>query len=265
MANVKAIGDKIGTFVKMDNSKACGIDKSIRIRVLHNVNKPLTTHVKVKMKTGVEECFKVKYERPPLFCFFCGKVGHGTKDCDDDGDNEEQEIKFGGWLKASSWKVGNVGVDSNDSLKARSCAKALFITKPKEKRSEMEHVGVEDMVARMMRLELKEGGKEAKKQGGESDHPLERDDSHNMDQLNQERQANQVEEDHSSVCEQLLQGDTTTKKLVRKWKRVGIKSGDKKKEGEEIVGIKRKSRGRDGSEVDLTEIEEMRALKKKWG
>ena len=52
IANVKAIADKIGTFVKLDNSGAVGIDKSIRIRILHDVHKPLAKSVKVKMKHG---------------------------------------------------------------------------------------------------------------------------------------------------------------------------------------------------------------------
>lgn len=79
--NVKSICDKIGTFVKMDHPGAMGIDKSIRLRVMHDVIiKPLTSHVRVKMKNGVEEDFEVKCERPPLICFFCGKVAYGTKD-----------------------------------------------------------------------------------------------------------------------------------------------------------------------------------------
>lgn len=128
---MKAIGDKIGTFIKLDQSGAMGIDKSVRLRVLHDVRKPLVSRVRVKMKSGVEEDFDVKYERPPLFCFICGKVGHGSKDCDDEEEEHNQEIKFGGWLKASPWKVGETrnqvgGVDGHGA-----CAKALFITKPK--------------------------------------------------------------------------------------------------------------------------------------
>lgn len=78
-ANVMAIGNKIGTFITMDSSGAMGIDKSVRIRVLHDVRKPLVPTVQVKMKTGMEESFEVKYERPPLYCFFCGKVGAWDK------------------------------------------------------------------------------------------------------------------------------------------------------------------------------------------
>lgn len=43
-------------------------------------------------------------EKPPLFCFYCGKVSHGVKDCDDFRDEEDPQLCYGGWLKASPWK-----------------------------------------------------------------------------------------------------------------------------------------------------------------
>ena len=94
--NMKAIGDKLGTFIKMDQSGVMGIDKSVRVRIMHDVRRPLVSRVRVKMKNGVEEDFDVKYERPPLFCFICGKIGHGTKDCEEEEGDHNQEIKFGG-------------------------------------------------------------------------------------------------------------------------------------------------------------------------
>lgn len=42
--HVKVIRDKIGTFVKMENSGVMGIDKSIRIQMSHDVRKPLASH-----------------------------------------------------------------------------------------------------------------------------------------------------------------------------------------------------------------------------
>ena len=262
MANVKAIGEKIGTFVKLDNSGAVGIDKSIRIRVLHNVHKPLVTNVKVKMKNGVEESFEVKYERPPLFCFFCGKVGHGTKDCDDDVDNEEQEIKFGGWLKASPWKVGSSGGDSSDVGQKRSIARALFITKPKQNAEEKATEEVEDIVDRMIRWEIKEGRKVVEKQRGEMDNSKARDESINMVGLNHERQATQVEEVHSPLREQNAKEGGSEKKIGKKWRRLGTKGSEKMNVGEVFGGNKRKTREEAESGIDLMELEEMRAMKK---
>ncbi|KAL2900225.1 hypothetical protein RDABS01_025307 [Bienertia sinuspersici] len=56
------------------------------------------------MRGGVEETFDVKYENPPLFCFFCGLIEHGTKDCDDYKDEDEPTLNYGLWLKDSPWK-----------------------------------------------------------------------------------------------------------------------------------------------------------------
>lgn len=56
--NVKAIGNKIGSFIKMDNAGVMGIDKSIRLRVMHDVRKALVSSVKVKMKKVVKRSLR---------------------------------------------------------------------------------------------------------------------------------------------------------------------------------------------------------------
>lgn len=72
--NVKKVGNKIGTFLKMDSSGSTSIDKSIRPKVLIDVRKPLTKKVKQKMRGAMEDYYEVKYEKLPLFCFSCGKL-----------------------------------------------------------------------------------------------------------------------------------------------------------------------------------------------
>lgn len=132
MMNVEAIGKKIGQFVKMDASGSVGIDKSIRLRVNVDVRKPLLKAVKVKMRGGVEEFFDVKYERPPIFCYLCGKLGHGVKDCNMCGDEVDPPMNYGGWLKASPWRRGIRGGEQVQDEESSSCARKLFVTKPKE-------------------------------------------------------------------------------------------------------------------------------------
>lgn len=109
-----------------------GIDKSIRMRIKVDVCKLLSKHVKVKMRGGVvEDYFDVKYEKPPPFCFFYGRLGHGVKDCHECRDKEDQAMEFGGWLKASPWKRTILNEDNVGKNKQMKCAKPLFITKPK--------------------------------------------------------------------------------------------------------------------------------------
>lgn len=99
--NIEVIGNKNGSFVKIDNSGSVGIDKSLRMRVLIDVRKPLIKKVKVKMRGGEEGLFDVKYEKPPLYCYYCGKLGHGIKDSNQCRDDDKPPINYGGWLKAS--------------------------------------------------------------------------------------------------------------------------------------------------------------------
>ena len=165
MMNVEGIGNKLGRFVKLDNSGAMGIDKSIRIRVKIDVRKPLAKQVKVKMRGGVEEFFEVKYEKPPLFCFFCGKIGHGVKDCHECRDEEEQPMEFGGWLKASPWKRTKQPMDKMGTNKQVSCAKPLFITKPQATKPMATIQQVEDVSIHLRTCEISDKNKEEKNTG----------------------------------------------------------------------------------------------------
>uniref|UniRef100_A0A803MB58 DUF4283 domain-containing protein n=1 Tax=Chenopodium quinoa TaxID=63459 RepID=A0A803MB58_CHEQI len=69
LANVEKIGNKIGIFVKLDEAAKVGIDKSIRIRALVDVCKPL---------------FKQDYEEYK--------------------EHDKSALPYGSWLKASPWK-----------------------------------------------------------------------------------------------------------------------------------------------------------------
>ncbi|KAL2935905.1 Gag polyprotein, partial [Bienertia sinuspersici] len=78
------------------------------------------------MKNSVEELFDVKYERPPLFYFFCGKVGHRTKDCDNGSEEVASEVKFGVWLKASPWKPSGSS-EQKKEFRMRNHVQKLFL------------------------------------------------------------------------------------------------------------------------------------------
>lgn len=85
------------------------------------------------MRGGGEEDFcDVKYERPPLFFFFCGMLGHGLKDYKECREEEEPRLKYGSWLKVLPWKRSSVEEGRNVKLERKTCAKPLFITKPKK-------------------------------------------------------------------------------------------------------------------------------------
>lgn len=157
--NIQAVGKKIGAIINVDQSGSRGIDKSIRIRIMVDIRKPLRKHVTLKLRGGVEENFEVKYEKLPLYCFFCGMIGHGTKDCDDCKDIDSPVRNYGPDLKASPWKVFR---DDNHGEKGEeaplSCAKKLFTTKPKSETHGKVCQHVNEVISKMKRVELEEEG-----------------------------------------------------------------------------------------------------------
>lgn len=268
--NVMAIGNKIGRFIKMDNSGAVGIDKSVRIRVLHDVRNPLVTCVNVKMKNGKEEAFVVKYERPPLFCFFCGRVGHGTKDCDMDDDVDEGEVKFGGWLRASPWKVGNLGDKDHGRAGENSCARALFVTKPKAQPKRDIKADVREMVNRIDNWALKESSKVTNE--GREEEKSDRDTTdargEGKDVL---KKASITEAESAGVNDPIsLRGQTDKLpqkaevygRKVKIWRQIERTDSRSKPESAQASGCKRDEREGMVNGLDAMEIEERRYLKR---
>lgn len=162
--NVEAIGNKLGNFIKFDISGSVGIDKSIRIRVNVDMCKPLIKNVKVKLRGGVEELFDVKYERPPIFCFFCGRLGYGVKDCHECGDEEEPPLEFGGWLKAPQWKRSLINEDKRGQDGRLGRARSVFITKPKAVEVQAVHKQVEEVIDNLHSCGLREVHREMVKE-----------------------------------------------------------------------------------------------------
>lgn len=81
--NARMIGDKIGRYIEMDKTDNLGMEKSLRIRVCLNVRNPLKKQITLKVRGGELCSCPIKYEKLPLICFYCGKIGHGTNECKD--------------------------------------------------------------------------------------------------------------------------------------------------------------------------------------
>ncbi|KAL2903611.1 ATP synthase epsilon chain [Bienertia sinuspersici] len=84
------------------------------------------------MKGGKEEFFDVKYERLPMFCYWCGKIGHASCECDDNKEEEFAEYTYGSWLKASPWKPVKDGRHKKEDEEGKGCERQLFVTKPRQ-------------------------------------------------------------------------------------------------------------------------------------
>lgn len=148
--NARTVGNKVGTFMEVDTSDIIGINKSMRVRSLIDARRPLRDKILLKMKGGREFEVKIKYEKLPLFCYVCGMLGHGEKDCDATKGGAPVTLQFSDELRASPWKANRGGRDDGQNSANMGCAKKLFITK---KKKEVEKGEVECVNEMMKKLE----------------------------------------------------------------------------------------------------------------
>lgn len=77
------IGNRLGTYVRSDPKNFTARWREyMRVRVVIDVCKPLQKSIKLKRQGGEILRVSVKYERLPLFCFLCGRLGHTDRRCD---------------------------------------------------------------------------------------------------------------------------------------------------------------------------------------
>ncbi|XP_074314541.1 uncharacterized protein LOC141649759 [Silene latifolia] len=92
LANLSKLGAQLGKFVARDEVAAPELESMVRIRILHDVRKALKSAVEIRMPSGRVDKFTVKYERLPLFCYGCGILGHGAKECES-GPYDEDDLQ----------------------------------------------------------------------------------------------------------------------------------------------------------------------------
>ncbi|TXG48338.1 hypothetical protein EZV62_027632 [Acer yangbiense] len=101
----KWLTEQIGEVVKIPyESRECW-GKYPRVKVRIDISKPQKRWLLLKLTTSDEVIMVVlKYERLPEFCYACGKIGHGMKECLDEEEMkvalEGSPLRFGSWLKA---------------------------------------------------------------------------------------------------------------------------------------------------------------------
>ncbi|KAK2657081.1 hypothetical protein Ddye_010133 [Dipteronia dyeriana] len=77
----------------------------MRVKVQIDITKPLKRWLRLKLdKSDDIVAVGLKYERLPEFCYACGKIGYGIKEClDKEARTEALEgkiMKFGSWMRA---------------------------------------------------------------------------------------------------------------------------------------------------------------------
>ena len=107
---LRDVGNFIRIFVESDSKNRDGNSWSyLRIRVSLDVQKPIKRKMKIKKVGGEWSWLNFKYERLPMFCFYCGVIGHADSFCEKLFDNPGKvlETPYGSWLRATTRALGS--------------------------------------------------------------------------------------------------------------------------------------------------------------
>ena len=86
----------------------------MRVRVELDITKPLSRGRRVRFGPDSDGWVSFRYERLPVFCYWCGRLTHDAKEWETNkGTLRTQQQPFGDWLRAaqtsiSRWKVISV-------------------------------------------------------------------------------------------------------------------------------------------------------------
>lgn len=100
---LKSIGNYVGKFLESDSRNFKGMFRNyLRIRVAVDIHRPLKKQMSIKKPGGEWLWIKFKYERLPSFCFYCGKIGHTEKLCEElfDSPQGQEMRKYDNSLRA---------------------------------------------------------------------------------------------------------------------------------------------------------------------
>jgi hypothetical protein len=100
-----ALGKAVGVVEQVaEDEEERGREGCMRIRVKIDISKPLCRGRKATLTGGKEIWIPFKYERLPNFCYWCGMLTHGDRDCErwlrSKGTLRREEQQYGAWLRA---------------------------------------------------------------------------------------------------------------------------------------------------------------------
>lgn len=100
------VGRRLGEVVEVERQrKQEERNQFMRVKVALPISKPLRRGGFIAGSEGVRSWVTYKYERLPLFCHFCGILGHDLRHCASHFSatkkGREVECQYGDWLKAT--------------------------------------------------------------------------------------------------------------------------------------------------------------------
>ena len=113
----RKLGNNIGRFIEVDRrARHSNQAKFMRIRVDLQLDKPLRRGGKIASVEGEKFWVNFKYERLPIFCFQCGRLGHDEKHCKELS-NQQNPRQYGEWLRAQG--NSKMGMEKSRSFSSR--------------------------------------------------------------------------------------------------------------------------------------------------
>ncbi|TXG51627.1 hypothetical protein EZV62_024151 [Acer yangbiense] len=156
--SAKWMAEQIGRVIEIPiESKDCW-GKFIKVKVQIDITKPLKRWLRLKLdKSDVIVMVSLKYERLPEFCYFCGRIGHASKECSDEEAKLEAmkgvSTKYGSWMRSSVPDRQKMRTDQqNDGI--------LKIQGRLEERREGKEVVMQKLGSGSIRCEENEGGQQ---------------------------------------------------------------------------------------------------------
>lgn len=100
------IGSRLGEVVEVEKRKVSeGQNLFMRVKVAVPISKPLRRGGFIGGSDGQRSWVSYKYERLPLFCHFCGLLGHDLKHCAEyyarSKNGSEVLCQYGEWMKSA--------------------------------------------------------------------------------------------------------------------------------------------------------------------
>ncbi|XP_065621980.1 uncharacterized protein At4g02000-like [Quercus suber] len=104
-ATGEAIGNSIGKVIDVADPEDDGEGgEFLRVRISIDITKPLPRCRKLWSEGKQIGWVGLKYERLPNFCYWCGRLTHGEKECElwlrSKGGLKKDEQQFGDWMRA---------------------------------------------------------------------------------------------------------------------------------------------------------------------
>jgi hypothetical protein len=119
------IGSTLGTLEHVEDvGEGHSKGSFMRVRVAIDIRQPLCRGRKVGLG-GMGECWvSFRYERLTNFCYWCGRITHGEKDCEiwlrSRGSLSSDQQPYGAWMKGESERMGRHPLRTVDKLGDRS-------------------------------------------------------------------------------------------------------------------------------------------------